>query len=315
MMDTNIRPMQGTEHLYCYAQSQQISMQTGLIGHLRADMDASGEAFLSSFFNFRESLKSEDFKVDVQKVIDSLRENGFLKNRTELARYCKQHPECALGEGRECGVRVDTKYYTYMMRLNPNKGEYNLYMYCYVRQWLDRHLQQAAKGIRFITPEYKDLFTLQDGDQVRICLQGGVPRTRTCRYIDGYHMEVGDLYDPTLYHIHEFAEKVRESGSTVIPLRVSLPERCYTYLESTGEMVELTKGEKGYIPIVLAEPGLNPREEATKSNKALGVTRAQEEAMLAGSMFGFHVPGADPKNYDENGTPVRPQKRDRGDAR
>ncbi len=315
MTDMNVRPLQGTEHLYCYAQSQQISMQTGLIGHLRADMDASGEAFLSSFFNFRENLKSEDFKADVQKVIDTLRENGFLKSRTELARYCNQHPECAFGEGRECGVRVDTKYYTYMMRLNPNKGEYNLYMYCYVKQWLDRHLQQAAKGIRFITPEYKDFFTLQDGDQVRICLQGGVPRIRSCRYIDNYHMELGSLHDPTLYHIHEFAEKVRDSGSTVIPLRASLPDRCYSYLESTGEMVELTKGEKGYIPVVLAEPGLDPRAEAAKSNKALGVTRAQEEAMLAGSMFGFHVPGADPKNYDENGTPVRPQKRDRGDAR
>lgn len=42
-------------------------------------------------------------------------------------------------------------------------------------------------------------------------------------------------------------------------------------------------------------------------------TRAQEEAMRTGSMFGFHVPGADPKNYDKDGKPLAPK--DRGDAR
>lgn len=35
--------------------------------------------------------------------------------------------------------------------------------------------------------------------------------------------------------------------------------------------------------------------------------------MRTGSMFGFHVPGADPKNYDKDGKPLPPK--DRGDAR
>ncbi len=29
------------------------------------------------------------------------------------------------------------------MRLNPYKGEYNLYCYCYVRDWLNKHLKQG----------------------------------------------------------------------------------------------------------------------------------------------------------------------------
>ena len=37
--------------------------------------------------------------------------------------------------------------------------------------------------------------------------------------------------------------------------------------------------------------------------------------MLTGSMHGWDVPAADPKNYDENGTPIRPKSRDRGDTR
>lgn len=37
--------------------------------------------------------------------------------------------------------------------------------------------------------------------------------------------------------------------------------------------------------------------------------------MLVGAMSGWDKPGADPKNYNENGEPIRPQKKDRGDAR
>ena len=45
-MDMTIRAMTPEERNYCYSQSQQISMQTGLIGYLRADMDNSGKVFL-----------------------------------------------------------------------------------------------------------------------------------------------------------------------------------------------------------------------------------------------------------------------------
>ena len=41
------------QRLYTYANSQQISMQTGLIGHLRADFGSNGKQFFSSFFDFR----------------------------------------------------------------------------------------------------------------------------------------------------------------------------------------------------------------------------------------------------------------------
>ena len=207
-MDMTLRPMTGPEYFYCYAQSQQISSQSGLIGHLRADMDTNGKGFFSNFFDFRKSLKSDDFRADLQELIDDLRsgkgEYDFLKDRDRLRAYCRKHPECDLGDGREFGLRVDTPHYSYMLRLNPNRGEYNLYCFCYVRQWLERQLKQAEKGIRFITPDYKERFRLADGDKVRIITKGGEVREMVCRYVDDYHLETSSSRGSNLYHICEF---------------------------------------------------------------------------------------------------------------
>ena len=319
-MDMTIRAMNPVERNYCYTQSQQISMQTGLIGHLRADMDSSGTGFFSSFFNFRADLKTEDFKTDFDAVINALRfdENygGILKDRSALSSYCHEIPESSFGgDGREFGFRVDTKQYSYMLRLNPNRGEYNLYCYCYQKKWLDRHLQQAERGIRFINPHYKELFRIPDGDKIRIIHSDGEKTDYTCRYIDDYHVEIGSGWN-SLLHICQFAEIMERNGSTVIPLRSSLPEQCYSVLPDTGELIIIKKGESGYYrtDIDMGDKTEN-RVLADEYNTKLGVSKAQEQAMSAGSMFGWAVPAADPKNYDDNGQPTRPKNKDRGDAR
>lgn len=67
------------EDKYTFRQSTQISMQTGLIGHLRADMDTDGNGFFSSWFDFREELKTDEFKAEFDDVINSLREEGDME--------------------------------------------------------------------------------------------------------------------------------------------------------------------------------------------------------------------------------------------
>lgn len=123
-------------------------------------------------------------------------------------------------------------------------------------------------------------------------------------------------YPSALYHICEFAERLEKSHGTVIPLRSSLPEQCYSVLPDTGELIIINKGEAGYYRsnIDMGSKTEN-RALADAYNAKLGVSKAQEQAMSAGSMFGWQVPGADPKNYDENGKPIRPKNRERGSAR
>ena len=216
----------------------------------------------------------------------------------------------------EFGFRADSRHYTYMLRVTPDRGLYNLYCYCYLRQWLDRHLQEAEKGIRFITPHYKDLFKIQDGDTVRIVTKSGEYRDRTCRYIDEYHMELESGIGQNLYHIAEFAEKFQDAGCRdLYPLRSSLPDMCYSVLESTGELISVDKGEMGYHPVNVRGENMTSRAAADKANKALGISKAQEAAMVAGSMFGWAVPAADPENYNEHGVPIHPKQPDRGEER
>ena len=86
-----------------------------------------------------------------------------------------------------------------------------------------------------------------------------------------------------------------------------LPDTCYSVLPSTGELISISRHEKGYARCEGSKP--NPEENrlfADTSNKLFGITRAQEEAMLAGSMFGWNVPAAKPWKYDKNGKPRTP---------
>ena len=79
MNDTTlyIRPVTLPERSYTYSQSQQISMQTGFIGYLRADMDSNGEGFFSSWNDFRKDLKTQAFKDEFDEVINGFRDEGY----------------------------------------------------------------------------------------------------------------------------------------------------------------------------------------------------------------------------------------------
>ena len=273
-----IRPLHTDEQKYTYRQSTQIEGQTGSIGYLRGDFGAGGKEFFSSWFDHRRDLKTDEFKSALDEVINALRseEYGLLKSRTAMAQYAGKYPVSAF-QGNyttEYGFRADTEKHSFLIRCNPARGDYNFYCYCYVRGWLDRHMEKLD---------------------------------RTCRYIDDYHLEVGS----NLYHICEFAERMEQNGNTVIPLRSSLPEQCYVFVQTENCVGIVKKGESGFYRTDIQ--GGKPSETnalVNEMNKKLGLSKGQAEAMKAGSMFGWNTPAADPKSYDKNGIPVRPKQKD-----
>lgn len=316
------RPATEQERLYTYWQSLELDLHTGCIGRLRGDFDSSGNGFYSTWEDHDKDRNTQEFKAEIDTVINALRENpeyhGVLSNRSAMSAYCHTEPESAMNGNytTEYAFRVSTEKYAYVMRLNPTKGDYNFYVFCFDKRCLDRHLANSAKGIRFITPNYQEKFRIADGDQIRIFRSEGDFIDRTVRYIDDYHIELSFVHSTTLYHICEFAERMEQNGQKVIPLRNSLPKQCYSILPTTGEIIIVKRGESGYYKTDLPNEGKKEnRETVDACNQTGGLTRAQEEAMRFGSMFGWDSPSADPKNYTEDGVPIKPSERNRGEAR
>ena len=83
--------------------------------------------------------------------------------------------------------------------------------------------------------------------------------------------------------------------------RNELPDVCFSTIPSTGQLIILKKGERGYYA---SEWDTGKQEEnqniAQEHNRRRGISNIQEAAMSAGSMFGWSLPGADPQWYLDN---------------
>ena len=163
---------------------------------------ALGTSF-TAWSDTKEQWKTDEFKAELDDVINALREDkGILHSRRDMAAFARANPDAAF-MGNYCteyAFRVDTDKHAFLLRCNPTKGDYNFYCYCYVKEWLDKHISRAEKGIRFIDPHYKELFRIPDGGKITITYDWGEKAEKTCRFIDEYHTEVGS----NLYHICEF---------------------------------------------------------------------------------------------------------------
>jgi hypothetical protein len=66
---------------------------------------------------------------------------------------------------------------------------------------------------------------------------------RTCRYIDDYHVEIGD----NLYHICEFAERMEQNGHTCEPdTGQSFRSSATAFSPVPDEIIVVKRNEKGY---------------------------------------------------------------------
>ncbi len=158
-MEMNIRAATQEERAYSYSQDKDVMRKAGCIGHLRGDMDTDGNSFFTTWDDHNAELKTKEFKAEFDDVINGLRFDeqygGLLKNRSSLSAYCHKHPESAF-EGNytaEYGFRIDTDEHSYMLRCNPNKGDYNFYCYAYNREMLDEVLLPAPDLMQVVKIE------------------------------------------------------------------------------------------------------------------------------------------------------------------
>lgn len=212
-----IRELKNNEDLYIYRNSMQISQQTGLIGHLRGDFGSNGNEFWTTWWDFRKDRKTEEFKSDLDAVVNMLREDGnALTNLDSMKTFCrdKKLRINPFGDSRSYGIRVDTEMYAFLIKLTPYPDDYNFYCYCYIKKYLDGHIKNASAGIRFIDSCYNNKFHIPDGGKIKLIYSDGREQEKICRYIDSCHLEVGS----ELYHICEFAERKERAGITIVPV-------------------------------------------------------------------------------------------------
>lgn len=315
-MELTVRSTRRLERPYFFTQSQRIIEKTACIGYLRTYFDGNGTSLLSYWNDLDKGRTTDAFKEELNGVIQTLRSDKTLgsplKSCGDMIDLCCGHSECILEKESPYniyGFRVNTDRYSYMLRMNPNQGEYNLYCYCYERHWLDRHLQGAERGIRFVGGDFIERFRIADGDSIRLVQPDGNHRDVLCRYIDSYNVEMG-WRGEECYHILEFAKLMEQSGNKVIPIRSSLPTQCCGVNPHTGEIVLIRKGESGCTPTGLGDGNLKANQAlVSEYNKEARVLPEQAAAMLAGALYGWDKPEADPINYDSDGRFVKPKNR------
>lgn len=232
-----IRPLTEAEQKYAYEQSMQIRMQTGSIGVMHGGYK-SDKKFYSRFHDLNERWKTGEFEEGLENFLNILRsdKDGFMRNLDTMREYASCHPQNAFPgkEGTEYGLRADTEKYAYVMRCNPAKENDNVEIHCYVKEWLDHHIREAEKGIRFINSRYSELFRIADGEKIEVTNSVGEKSEYLCRYIDECHTEVGN----NLYHICQFAEIMERNGSEYTPVE---PETVQAEEKEQGQE-EKTEG-------------------------------------------------------------------------
>ena len=206
-----IRPLTQAEQKYAYRQSMQIRGQTGSIGILQGGYGADSE-FHSDFHEINNRLKTGEFEADLQEALCS-GEYSVLENVDTMREFTLRHPQKGF-PGTEYGFRVETEKFAYLVHCSPEKESGSVEIHCYVKEWLDHHIKEAEKGIRFINSRYSELFRIADGEKITITNAMGEKSERVCRYIDEYHTEVGN----NLYHICQFAEIMERNGSEYAPV-------------------------------------------------------------------------------------------------
>ena len=141
-----LRPASQEEAGLFYAMSGEDDEQHGTIGHVRADFGHRGMEFWTTWHpRGPEELNTQEFKDEIDDLVNTLRKNGPLKDFKAMTRYCKEHGGEI--EGGICtqnyGYIIETENYRYALRFNPQQGDYNVYLTAFDKRVQEMNMQHA----------------------------------------------------------------------------------------------------------------------------------------------------------------------------
>ncbi len=120
------------------------ALRNACVGHLRMDFGSRKE-FYTSWWQNRDDLNDSVFRAELDEVVNGLRADGLLKNRSEMHRICSKKESLALDESH--GFSVDTDNHIFLLRCRPEQGNYDCYCYCYNKRELQLAQSQSESPV------------------------------------------------------------------------------------------------------------------------------------------------------------------------
>mgnify|MGYP000755936945 FL=1 len=116
----HIRPTRPEEAGLFYTPHPEEDKRLGTVGHVRMDFGRSGNEFWHTWWpRGPEELNSPAFKLELQEVVDTLRES-VLKSRFAMERFCYDHGgKIDGGWTQNYGYIVETERYRYCLTVRP----------------------------------------------------------------------------------------------------------------------------------------------------------------------------------------------------
>ena len=146
----------------------------GTVGHVRMDFGSSGKGFHHSWWPHNgDRFNSDEFKGELQEVVDTFRADGPLKDLTSMRAFCYRNGGKITEDGRCYGYIVETEHYRYCLRCTPTPGDYQGYLYCY-----DLRRQQMAqdKPVGRVTFADGSRMEYTDAQEYLRCIQEELPQ-------------------------------------------------------------------------------------------------------------------------------------------
>ena len=199
-MALEMREMKPEERKLSYTQDDEMIKRTGCIGHLRGYFEKDCETLYTTWDNHSKELLNDKFKSEINEVVTALRRDdkfgNVLRNQRSMEKYMYSHPDSRFEGGRDFGVRADTNDHTYMIRCNPDPGEYSVYIYAYNRQMLEKAFEkpEVYRQTASYAREHDEIEKWRKSKAENIACRDSIDKAVAENY-DGAHWKTDKILD------------------------------------------------------------------------------------------------------------------------